>query len=262
MESKHSAKRYETKERQKRKIKFNIRSLLMLVFIVLLIFSGIKIIKWIFANKQNEELQSNLSQYVEIKEDEKDTQDNGYKIDFKALKEKNSDTVGWLKVNGTNIEYVVVKGTDNSYYLKHNFERQSNSAGWIFADYRNKFDYIDYNTVIYGHNMKNDSMFGTLKNVLNEEWYNNEENRHIVLVTERGTFTYEVFSVYEDKASDYPITTEFKNDNEYLKFLKTIKKKSKYNFNVDVSEEKSILTLSTCATNNQNRVTLHAINIK
>ena len=101
-----------------------------------------------------------------------------------------------------------------------------------------------------------------IKNVLNEEWYNNEENRHIVLVTERGTFTYEVFSVYEDKASDYPITTEFKNDNEYLKFLKTIKKKSKYNFNVDVSEEKSILTLSTCATNNQNRVTLHAINIK
>ena len=158
MESKHSAKRYETKERQKRKLKFNIRSLLMLVFIVLLIFSGIKIIKWNFDNKQNDEVQRSLEQYVEIKEDKNDETDD-YKIDFKALKEKNSDTIGWLKVNGTNIEYVVVKGTDNDYYLSHNFEKQNNSAGWIFADYRNKFDYTDYNTVIYGHNMKNDSMF-------------------------------------------------------------------------------------------------------
>ena len=259
MESKHSAKRYETKERQNRKLKFNIRSLLMLVFIVLLIFSGIKIIKWIFANKQNDEVQSNLSQYVEIKEDENDTQDNGYKIDFKALKEKNSDTIGWLKVNGTNIEYVVVKANDNDYYLSHNFEKQSNSAGWIFADYRNKLDYTDYNTVIYGHNMKNDSMFGTLKNVLSDEWYNNEENRHIILVTEKGTFSYEVFSVYEEKASDYPIQTGFLNDNEYLNFLNTIKDKSITDFNVELFAEKGILTLSTCGNNNKNRVILHAI---
>ena len=244
MESKHSAKRYETKEGQKRKIKFNIRSLLMLVFVVLLIFSGVKIIKWIFGNKQNEEVQNNLSQYVDIKEDENNKEDNTYKIDFKALKEKNSDTIGWLKVNGTNIEYVVVKGTDNDYYLSHNFEKQNNSAGWIFADYRNKFDYTDYNTVIYGHNMKNDSMFGTLKNVLSDEWYNNEENRHIILVTEKGTFTYEVFSVYEEKASDYPIQTGFSNDNEYLKFLNTIKDRSVKDFNVELSAEKGIITLS------------------
>jgi len=262
MESKHSAKRYETNESQKRKRRINLRSLLMLVFIVILIFSGIKIIKWLLDNKQNEELQSNLSQYVEIKEDENDTQDNEYKIDFKALKEKNSDTVGWLKVNGTNIEYVVVKGTDNSYYLKHNFERQSNSAGWIFADYRNKFHFTDYNIIIYGHNTRDGSMFGTLKNTLKEDWYSNKDNHTIIFVTENRINKYQVFSVYEDKASDYPITTEFKSDNEYLTFLNTVKKKSKYNFNVDVSEEQSILTLSTCATNNQNRVTLHAINIK
>ena len=259
MESKHSAKRYETKERQNRKIKFNIRSLLMLVFIALLIFSGIKIIKWILGNKQNEELQSNLSQYVEIKDSKNEKEDNAYKIDFKALKEINSDTIGWLKVNGTNIEYVVVKGTDNDYYLHHNFEKQNNSAGWIFADYRNKFDYTDYNTVIYGHNMKNDSMFGTLKNVLSDEWYNNEENRHIILVTEKGTFTYKVFSVYEEKASDYPIQTGFSNDNEYLNFLNTIKDKSIKDFNVELSAEKGILTLSTCGNDNKNRVILHAI---
>lgn len=258
MASKHSAKRYETNEnkKQKKKRRFNLRSLLMLVFIVVLIFSGLKIIKWIFGNKQNEEIQNNISQYVEVKQDE-DT--DAYKIDFKALKEKNSDTIGWLKVKGTNIEYVIVKGTDNDYYLNHNFDKQKNSAGWIFADYRNKFDYTDYNTVIYGHNMKNDSMFGSLKNVLKEDWYNNEDNRHIVLVTEKGTFTYEVFSVYEEKASDYPIQTGFSNDNEYLNFLNTIKDKSKKDFNVELSAEKGIITLSTCGNDNKNRVILHAI---
>ncbi len=259
MASKHSAKRFETKDKQKRKRKINLRSLLMLVFIVVFIFSGVKIIKWIFGNKQNEKVQNNLSQYVEIKDDENNIDDNAYKIDFKALKEKNSDTIGWLKVKGTNIEYVVVKGTDNDYYLSHNFEKQKNSAGWIFADYRNKFDYTDYNTVIYGHNMKNDSMFGTLKNALKEDWYNNEDNRHIILVTEKGAFTYEVFSVYEEKASDYPIQTGFSNDNEYLNFLNTIKDKSIKDFNIELSAEKSIITLSTCGNNNKNRVILHAI---
>lgn len=258
MASKHSARRYD-ESNQKLKRRINLRSLLLLIFLVVLVFSGYKIVKWIFSNKQNEEVQSNLSQYVEIKEDENETEDNGYKIDFKALKEKNNDTIGWLKVNGTNIEYVVVKGKDNDYYLSHNFEKQNNSAGWIFADYRNKFDFTDYNTVIYGHNMKNDSMFGTLENTLKEEWYSNEENRHIVLVTEKGTFTYEVFSVYEEKASDYPIQTGFPNDNEYLTFLNTIKDKSIKDFNVELSAKKGILTLSTCGNDNKNRVILHAI---
>ena len=101
--------------------------------------------------------------------------------------------------------------------------------------------------------------FGTLKNTLTEEWYNNEDNRHITLVTEKGTFTYGVFSVYEEKASDYPIQTVFSNDNDFLKFLNTIKDKSIKDFDVKVSAEKGILTLSTCGNDNKNRVILHAI---
>ena len=101
--------------------------------------------------------------------------------------------------------------------------------------------------------------FGTLKNTLTEEWYNNEDNRHIILVTEKGTFTYEVFSVYEEKASDYPIQTVFSNDNDFLKFLNTIKDKSKKDFNIELSAEKGIITLSTCGNDNKNRVIVHAI---
>ena len=230
----------------------------LLIFLIGFIYSSIKIMLYIKDSKQNSKIKDTISNdFTIVKNGDENIEE--YRINFQELKEKNSDTIGWLKVNGTNIEYVVVKGTDNDYYLSHNFEKQNNSAGWIFADYRNKFDYTDYNTVIYGHNMKNDSMFGTLKNVLSDEWYNNEENRHIILVTEKGTFSYEVFSVYEEKASDYPIQTGFSNDNEYLNFLNTIKNKSLKDFNVELSVEKGILTLSTCGNDNKNRVILHAI---
>ena len=240
------------------KIKKILLYFFLLIFLIGFIYSSIKIFFYIKDNIQNEKIKDSIDNDVKIVNNA-DENIKEYKINFQELKNRNSDTIAWLKINGTNIEYVVVKGKDNDYYLNHNFEKQNNSAGWIFADYRNKFDYTDYNTVIYGHNMKNDSMFGSLKNVLKEDWYNNEDNRHIVLVTEKGTFTYEVFSVYEENASDYPIQTGFSNDNEYLNFLNTIKDKSKKDFNVELSAEKGIITLSTCGNDNKNRVILHAI---
>lgn len=247
---------------KKRKIKKKKIIVLVIIVILLVVFviSLTNIINWKKNNDDNLKIQDDLKKYVTVDEDTKE--DEEYKIDFKSLKEQNPDVVAYLEVPNTNIKYVVVKGNDNSYYLKHNFNKEYNNAGWIFADYRNKFNFTDYNIIIYGHNTRDGSMFGTLKNTLKEEWYSNKDNHTIIFVTENRINKYQVFSVYEDKASDYPITTEFKSDNEYLTFLNTVKKKSKYNFNVDVSEEQSILTLSTCATNNQNRVTLHAINIK
>ena len=93
-----------------------------------------------------------------------------YNVDFKGLKEKNSDTVAYLKVKGTSIDYVVLKGEDNEFYLKHNFNKEKNVSGWVFADFHNKFDGMDKNIVIYAHNTRDGSMFGTLKSVLNEDW--------------------------------------------------------------------------------------------
>ena len=150
-----------------------------------------------------------------------------------------------------------VKGTNNSYYLKHNFNKESNSAGWIFADYKNKVDGTDKNLVIYGHNMRNDSMFGSLKNILNDDWHNEEENKYVTFITENDNSIYEVFSVYQVADEDYYITTDFK-DNEFNDFIKTIKSRSKFDFDVDINENDNILTLSTCANNNKYRVVLHA----
>ena len=236
--------------------------ILFIVFLLGLIYGSYKIFTWKKDNDQVLDIKESINKFIKIKDTIEEEKAEEYIIDFAGLKKKNSDTVAYLKVNNTNIDYVVVKGNDNSYYLKHNFEKKSSVSGWVFADYKNKFDGSDKNIVIYGHNMRNGSMFGTLKKVLNKKWYNNEENRYITFVTESGNHVYEVFSVYSVKAEDYYITTKFKSDNEYSKFLKTIKKRSLKDFNVTLDPSDQILTLSTCNTGGSYRTVLHAKLIK
>ena len=240
------------------KKKSNIPSIiLMCFFTALLIYSGTKIVIWYMNNQNNKKISDEIAEFVTVDETKEDNEEK-YVVDFEKLKEKNSDIVAWLKVNGTNIETTVVKSTNNDYYLTHNFNKEYNSAGWIFADYKNKVDGTDKNLVIYGHNMRDDSMFGSLKWVINEDWYNNEDNKYITLITENETQVYEVFSVYQTEKEDYYIQTNFNTEKEFNTFAQTIKKRSKKDFNVDVNKEDNILTLSTCANNNKYRVVLHA----
>ncbi len=241
--------------------------IILIICVISIIYNGTMIIIYIMDNakleKQKEEISSKivLAYDDEKQEDIINNKNENYKIDFKSLKEQNSDTVGFLKVNGTDIESVVVKGNDNKFYLHHSFNKEKNAAGWIFADYANKFDGTDKNIIIYGHNMKNGTMFGTMKNILNDEWFIKEENRKITFITENEYSTFEVFSVYVIESEDYYRKTEF-IDNEFQNFIKVIKERSKYDFQVDVYNSNQILTLSTCATNNKFRVVLHAIKIK
>ena len=107
--------------------------------------------------------------------------------------------------------------------------------------------------------MRDSSMFGSMKNILNSDWYENEKNTDITLYTENEKCIYKVFSIYKIENEDYYIKTEFKNDNEFEKFIKTLKKRSIKDFSVDVSKDDDILTLSTCANNNKYRIVLHAI---
>lgn len=233
-------------------------TLIQIVLIAVIIFSGIKIIEWIKSNKKNKDIMSEIKENVVIN-NEMDSNNEEYKIDFAKLKQKNSDAIAWIKVNGTDIDFPVVKGTDNSYYLTHNFDKEKNKAGWIFADYRNKFDGTDKNIIIYGHNMKNGSMFASLKDVIKEEWYNNENNKYIALITENENCKYQVFSVYQIETEEYYLQTNISNFKE---FVEKIKGRSKKKFNVDIKETDSILTLSTCADNTKYRVVLHAVKVK
>lgn len=232
--------------------------IIQIILIAVIIFSGIKIIEWIKSNKKNKEIMSEIKENVVIN-NEMDSNNEEYKIDFAKLKQKNSDAIAWIKVNGTDIDFPVVKGTDNSYYLTHNFDKEKNKAGWIFADYRNKFDGTDKNIIIYGHNMKNGSMFASLKDVIKEEWYNNENNKYIALITENENCKYQVFSVYQIETEEYYLQTNISNFKE---FVEKIKGRSKKDFNVDIKETDSILTLSTCADNTKYRVVLHAVKVK
>lgn len=251
------AKHYKEEEN---KIVNWILNLFLIGFIILLIVSLVEIAKWYKNNKANAKVKEEISEAVIIEKN--DDGKEVYTIDFNMLKQKNSDTVAWLKVNGTQVDYSVVKTNNNGFYLSRNFNKEYNLGGWIFADYRNKFDGTDKNIIVYGHNMRDNSMFGSLKDILKEEWHNNEENYEITFVTESENSIYKVFSVYQIEEEDYYIKTNFKDDAEYGTFLNTIEKRSLKDFNTNLTIEDSILTLSTCANNNQYRIVLHAKKIK
>ena len=134
--------------------------ILYIILLSILIYSGIKIFKWYKDKTNNNKIAEQIKSTVIVEEENGDE----YTVDFNKLKEQNNETIAWLKVNNTNVEYPVVKGTNNSFYLNHCFDKSNNSAGWIFADYRNKFDNTDKNIVIYGHNMRDGSMFGSMLN--------------------------------------------------------------------------------------------------
>ena len=236
--------------------KIVVLSIIRIIFFITLLVSVIYIIKWYIDSKQNEMLEEKVSEAIIVEDIENNTT-NEYKIDFEKLKSVNNQVVAWVRVKGTQVEYPIVQAKDNNYYLKRNLDKKYNVGGWIFADYKNKLDGTDKNIVIYGHNMKDDSMFGSLKNILNEEWYNNQENYVIDFINENEEQKYQVFSVYKIEKEDYYINTEFKN-NEFEEFIDTLKNRSIKDFNIDISPEDSILTLSTCAENNKYRVVLHA----
>lgn len=246
------------KNKKYKEVIFNLIVYMILLFI--LIYSGIKIYKWYKDKTSNKEIVEQIKETVVV--EDKNEYKEEYTIDFNKLKEQNKETVAWIKVNNTNIEYPVVKANNNNFYLNHSFDKSENLAGWIFADYRNKFDNTDKNIVIYGHNIRDGSMFGSMLNILNAKWYENEENTNITLYTENEKCMYKVFSIYKIENEDYYIKTEFKNDNEFEDFIKTLKKRSIKDFNVDVSKDDNILTLSTCANNNKYRVVLHAKKVK
>lgn len=255
-------------ETEKKSNNFNIVvTIIQIISIILIFYSGIEIYNWYKENKENARIKEELKNVIteinteEVKptkiSEEKSLNANEFEIDFEELKKINSDTVGWLKVNNTQIEYSVVKGRNNDYYLTHSFNKSNNSAGWIFADYRNKIDGTDRNIIIYGHNRADKSMFGTMQDIIKEEWYNNENNKTIVFITQQGKYNYEIFSIYVVKDESYFMQTNF-TDESFKKFIQTVKNRSIKDFEVEVDENDKILTLATCYGNDKYRVVLHA----
>jgi len=180
--------------------------------------------------------------------------------ELQNLKEINEDTVGWLKVNNTNVDYPVVQGEDNDYYLNRNFKKEPDQSGWIYMDYRADDKELPQNTIIFGHNMYYSGvMFGTLYKVKHSSWYTDPENQIIEFNTLYANMKWKIFSIYViDVTSDYLIAN-FSSNERYEKFLDLITNRSKYEFNTPVSTSDKILTLTTCADNGTKRLVVHAV---
>lgn len=183
-------------------------------------------------------------------------------VDFTQLKTINSDVKGWIQVNGTNINYPFVQSKDNKYYLTHAFDLSDNSAGWVFLDYRNRMDdFNDKNTILYAHGRYDNTMFGSLRNILISDWLNDSDNFVIKLSTEYENTLWQVFSVYRiPTTSDY-IQTEFDNEDEFLDLMLKLINRSYYDFKTSISAKDRVITLSTCY-DDSDKVVLHAKLIK
>lgn len=233
----------------------------------LLIFKSYAYVEELNVNKLNNDLMSEIDNDEEqLNDGEVDSEEtieevkDKYKIDkvFATLKKTNNETVGFLVVNNTNINYPVVKHDDNSYYLKRDFYKKKTSMGWVFMDYRNNSKELDDNTIIYGHNMKNATMFGTLKKVLSSSWRKIDENMIISYDTDKIKYKFKIFSIYKvNYTTDY-LRTSFDAKDEFVDFINLIKGRSIFKSKEKIEFGDKILTLSTCTGSNNKRLVVHA----
>ena len=177
-------------------------------------------------------------------------------VDFNELKNTNNEVVAWIMVDGTNINYPIVQGGDNDYYLNHDILKNPKASGWPFMDYRNN-NMSNDNTIFYGHNLLNKTAFGSISNVFTNSWFKNS-NHLIIVRTPDAKYVYEVFACYFIDPEVYYLQEDFYNDNERLAFYNKLKSRSRFNFNIELTANDKIITLSTCTDDNKGRKVIHA----
>ena len=182
-------------------------------------------------------------------------------INISGLKGINSDTVGWIQNDFLNINYPIVKGSNNAYYSNHDFMKDESDGGWIYLDSETDIDAIERNNVIYGKSSVNSAFFYSLKNVLTPNFAKDVNNQVIKIATKDANTLWLVFSVYEIENEDYHLANDFKDDEDFSHFVEVVKKRSIHDFGVDVNENDKILTLTT-SRDNEHRIVVHAKLIK
>lgn len=166
-------------------------------------------------------------------------------VDFDKLVEKNQDCVAWLYMGACGISYPVVQGEDNDYYMHHTFENTNNSSGAIIMDFRDNKYLKDWNTFIYGHNMKNGSMFGSLKKLMKDETLY-EQDPYFYIFIPGYIYRYKIFSYYKDEPDSKMYWTP-DTLQEYRQYIRDAKAKSIKDCKVETSEDVNMVTLVTCS---------------
>ncbi len=253
----------------------------IIIIIILMIFSFLTI-ENLFHKKEIKQTESNINKIVKITEVttgevvnepniNNEPKENIYwkylnysmlDVNLEELKTINNEVSGWIQVNNTNVNYPYVLHNDNSYYLNHQLDKSYNTAGWVFMDYRNNPNtYLNKHTILYAHGLYNKALFGSLKNILDPKWYNNEENLVIKTVDETNSYLWQIFSIYKiENTNDY-IQTDFIDEQDFNEFINLIKNRSIKDFNTTINNDDKILTLSTCY-NHDVKLVIHAKLIK
>jgi sortase B len=180
-------------------------------------------------------------------------------VDFASLQAINPDIVGWLYIEALDISYPVVQGTDNDYYLHRTFEGKDNFSGSIFVEYRNSGDFTDSNTIVYGHNMKNQSMFGKLKLLTEQQKY--QESPYFWILTPDQDYRYQIFSM-QVTAADSDVYTLFTNPGqEFVDYLYKMQDESEAALPLEeeFTAESRIVTLSTCTSSETDRFVVQGV---
>lgn len=227
-------------------MKNKILSIVEIILIVILATSFYRIYSYNKADKEFKTATREVQEKFQKSNEEKladDNRDKEAREKIEALQKDYESVIGWIKVDGTEIDYPIVKGSDNKYYLNHNYKNDYNVFGAIFMDYRNEENFSDQNTIIYGHNNDRGGNFRALHKLEEDGFF--EKNRFIEIFSEAGYKKYQIFAVY--KAGPYD---EFRSpkysEEDGEKLLTYIKERNILKTEVP-SEFKDILTLQTCS---------------
>lgn len=231
------------KKRKLSKVGVRLIELLLVVAIGVALFAGWKIYSGLKAYRDGDATYAELIEYTKAGDTSGQAEDDS--VNFKTLVEINDDVVGWIRLDDTKINYPVVQGTDNDYYLNHLYNHNVNWMGSVFFDYRNKNDFSDKNTAIYAHHTNNGSMFYTLESYKSQEFFN-----------EHNVFTF--FHVNGKKYEFYPIAglvisadepfmqLEFESNQEFMDYVAGFRNRSTFVSPVTLVESDHIVTMVTC----------------
>ncbi len=234
--------------------------ILILFFAILLAFAGYQIYQEYAERKESVDTYTDLEEFVSFPEEQPDTLPKetdssesgemnidpvGPTIDFDGLKDINDDCVGWIYIEDTVINYPVVQGTDNSFYLKHLFNGKWNSSGCIFLDSRVTYDLSDRHSIIYGHHMKDGSMFSGLTRYKEQQYF--DEHSEALYITSDRTYKITFFAGYVASVGDPAWNVSFGSDDEFEAWIKDTKARSWIKSDLSPAVTDNILSLSTCS---------------
>lgn len=243
----------------RRRLRWGVAAVCLGVFL----FSGVQLCRYWQESRQSEAVYEQLSEAVYLPESSaQESEDIPWpEVDFASLRETSPHIVGWLTCEGTAIHYPVVQGEDNAYYLTHLPDGSYNPGGSLFLDCRAAADFSNAHSIIYGHYMKNGTMFAALAGYKEQDFY--DQHPRMLLVTPEERFIVELFSGYVASVDEDAWRLNFSSEKEWAQWLEEAKQRSMFQSDVQPSLQDKVLTLSTCSYEFENaRFVVHGILVR